>query len=571
MIFRFGDFQLDSTEKTLLRDGHSVPVTPKVFDLLLFLTMRPGMLVTKEELLAGIWPSTAVEESNLSVHISALRRLLGDSAVEPVYIETVAKRGYRFIAAVRAASMETPPIREAAADLESAHPASKPPAFPRTKGGFALLAAAAMVGMAAIFWSSSTRREDGWNPIPLTTAPGVEACPALSPDASTLLYSVLSPRSETGLWMQKLDTRTPRTTKPTRLTDQYDYNATWSPNGKEFAYLRVEKRNPGIGGDHFVLRARKVLDNVDRVIRVMDFDGPAPGPMLHYAPDGEWILTSEGNGLPSGVASLHLVAISTRTGELRNILDPVPGIVGDFAPVLSRDGNRLAFCRCNTTNACNLYVVPMRQLTPAGLPQRLTDSATPEFRPVFLQDGSLLYPLGPPDSRTFWRTSFDLFGKPHSSSVSPMGEDVSQPTVAYTSEGKVRLIYVRNMIDPNIWELKLNRPDGSVVAANSVIASTRSDQALAFSPDGMRIAFSSTRSGQWEIWSCGNEGNDCMQLTHMGPAYSQYPVWSPNGEWIAFDSRPTSNANLFMVPSAGGPVVQLTSGNQLERRPVLVT
>jgi eukaryotic-like serine/threonine-protein kinase len=99
---QFGDFTLDVSERRLLRDGHPVALTPKAFDVLAALAARPGHLITKDELLKEVWPDSFVEESNLAYHVFALRRALGETADGESYVETVPKRGYRFIASVTA-------------------------------------------------------------------------------------------------------------------------------------------------------------------------------------------------------------------------------------------------------------------------------------------------------------------------------------------------------------------------------------------------------------------------------------------------------------------------------------
>src|SRR5580704_15631647 len=98
-IVRFGDFELDTRERTLKRGGVPVAVSPKAFDLLALLAEQPGKLRTKQELLDAIWPDTAVEEATLGRHISDLRRVLGK---DQRYIETVTRHGYRFLGETKA-------------------------------------------------------------------------------------------------------------------------------------------------------------------------------------------------------------------------------------------------------------------------------------------------------------------------------------------------------------------------------------------------------------------------------------------------------------------------------------
>lgn len=99
-VYKFGSFLLDKGERVLRRDDKNVPLTPKVFDTLVVLVERAGRLVTKESLLAEVWPDTFVEEANLSVNIATLRKALGEIVGEQQYIQTISKRGYRFVADV---------------------------------------------------------------------------------------------------------------------------------------------------------------------------------------------------------------------------------------------------------------------------------------------------------------------------------------------------------------------------------------------------------------------------------------------------------------------------------------
>jgi tetratricopeptide (TPR) repeat protein/DNA-binding winged helix-turn-helix (wHTH) protein/TolB-like protein len=100
-LYEFGPFQLDPPERLLLCDGQPVPMTPKAFDLLVVLVEKGGHLVEKEELLKTVWRGSIVEEGNLSVTVSFLRKALNDDRGLHKYIETVSKRGYRFVANVR--------------------------------------------------------------------------------------------------------------------------------------------------------------------------------------------------------------------------------------------------------------------------------------------------------------------------------------------------------------------------------------------------------------------------------------------------------------------------------------
>jgi len=99
-IYEFGSFRLEAVKRLLLRSGTPVPLTPKVFDTLLHLVRHQGKLVAKNELMRAVWPDTVVEENNLNQNISTLRRILGETRGENLFIATVPGRGYQFIPAV---------------------------------------------------------------------------------------------------------------------------------------------------------------------------------------------------------------------------------------------------------------------------------------------------------------------------------------------------------------------------------------------------------------------------------------------------------------------------------------
>jgi TolB-like protein/DNA-binding winged helix-turn-helix (wHTH) protein/Flp pilus assembly protein TadD len=100
-LYVFGSYRLDAVERVLLRDGQPVTLPPKDLETLLVLVQRAGHIVEKEELLGKVWPGVFVEEGNLARHIFNLRQVLGDSQDGRKYIETIPKRGYRFVAAVQ--------------------------------------------------------------------------------------------------------------------------------------------------------------------------------------------------------------------------------------------------------------------------------------------------------------------------------------------------------------------------------------------------------------------------------------------------------------------------------------
>src|SRR5215212_6577598 len=114
-IHHFHDFAIDIEQRVLLRGGKAIPLAPKVFETLLALVESHGRIVLKEELMKRLWPDTFVEESNLTFNIQQLRKALGDNARKPIYVETIPRRGYRFIAGLELAPDNQQPNQTAPA------------------------------------------------------------------------------------------------------------------------------------------------------------------------------------------------------------------------------------------------------------------------------------------------------------------------------------------------------------------------------------------------------------------------------------------------------------------------
>jgi len=162
----FGDFVLQRAQQRVLRpDGSELGLTPRLFDALLLFVDHPDTLLDKDRLMAALWPGLVVEENNLSQTISALRRALGDEPGGRRYIQTVARRGYRFIAPVTALDDAEPPPPAAAPE-----PVIDAPAAPsRPDRRLAVLGAAALAATAAIAGTLVWRRREPNRPLARAT------------------------------------------------------------------------------------------------------------------------------------------------------------------------------------------------------------------------------------------------------------------------------------------------------------------------------------------------------------------------------------------------------------------
>ena len=210
-------------------------LTPKAFDLLIYLVEHHGRLVEKSTLMSALWPDTIVEEANLAFQISALRKALDDGAEGETLIQTVPTRGYRFVGVVK------PWVVEA--------PASRVRQRYRNIGLMILLAAVGasllLIGVRFRAGSKGTAPPASARVVQLTTQTGVEFHPAFSPDGTQVVYSRLSkgcpsrwcgPQTEhSGLWQMVVGS-----TEVRQLTTGagLDVNARFSPDGRQIAFVR---------------------------------------------------------------------------------------------------------------------------------------------------------------------------------------------------------------------------------------------------------------------------------------------------------------------------------------------
>src|SRR6187397_807299 len=122
VVYRFGPFVLDPAAYRLVRGEDPIALSPKALDLLLLFVQHPAALLTKDEIFRLLWPDVAVTDNALTQVVSELRQALGDSPASPTYLQTVARRGYRFIAPVELAS-----AAPAAADAPVSMPVARQP------------------------------------------------------------------------------------------------------------------------------------------------------------------------------------------------------------------------------------------------------------------------------------------------------------------------------------------------------------------------------------------------------------------------------------------------------------
>jgi eukaryotic-like serine/threonine-protein kinase len=380
--------------------------------------------------------------------------------------------------------------------------------------------------------------------VPFTSFPGFENFPSFSPDGNEIAFAWSSEKEDNfDIYVKLLDVGV-----PLRLTNNpaQDEAPTFSPDSRYVAFLRTSQEQkavylvPSLGGPE------RKLANL--------FPGNM-WPGVSYSPDGKFVVVpdKESAGEP-----LAIYLISVETGERHKLTFPPTGVIGDGSPTFSRDGQWIGFVRTIGSGVADLYVMPAA----GGEVKRLTFDETLIGLGSGGGVGSLAWTA---DGREI------VFSSSRGGSISRLwrvaasGGDPVQVegpgalafSPAISAHGG-RLAYTQYIDDVNIWRVPLGE-NGQAGKPVKFISSTLRDDSPTYSPDGRKIAFSSTRSGTYEIWVCEADGTSPVQLTNFGGPVTGTPRWSPDGRWIAFDSREAGNPDIFVISSEGGMPRRLTT------------
>lgn len=545
--YEFGPFRLDAGERLLLRDGASVALTPKAFDLLLVLVEHQGHLLEKDELLKKVWPDTFVEEANLSYNISLIRKALADGENGQKFIETVPRRGYRFMAGVRQIGAGQAEINEAA--VRNTEEAARPEPLPsqvKPHRKVALLWLAALVialgGLGFGLYKFITRPESKNSGaelkiVPVTSFPGIETQPAFSPDGNQIAFVWHGAQEDNpDIYVKLINTG-----EPLRLTTNPapDLNPVWSPDGRYIAFTRE--------GEESGMYLVPALGGAERKLAALFPKRPFHQLSLSYAPDGQFLAVADKT---AAAEPFSIFLLDPQTGEKRQLTSPPAGSVGDECPAFSADGKSLAFARMLGVGTKDIYIVPVA----GGEPRRLTFDDTQTVGLTWTSDSrEIVFSSNRSGSLHLWRVPI-AGGTP--ARVDVYAQNLWHP--ALTRQGD-RLAWTQRLEDVNIWRVGITNLTGQNAAPVKLIASTMYDGNPQYSSDGQRIVFASRRSGSSEIWVCDREGRDPLQLTKLGAPNTGTPRWSPDGQQIAFDCMLKGNRDIYVISANGGNPRRLTA------------
>ena len=606
-IICFDEFELDISKRLLTRDGKPLALNAKAFDVLVFLVENPGRILSKDEILSSVWENQFVEEANLPVQISALRKALGERKETPRFLVTIPGKGYEFIANISTGKeitierhrvshfvIDETELNDQEIDTSISYPGRilRSPTAARilTAGGLLLLLAAA-----SVWFYKSVDQKSGQTArtvrAPLrqasshifTAVSGMVDRVAISQDGKTLAY-VERLKHQRSLWLGDVEDNHSIQIVP--FADRSYYDLAFAPGGK---YIYLTARDPNhrevtlmrisiFGG-----ALQELISKVDssftfspdgRSLAFLrrDADGNRTSLIIADAETGqnERVLTSRekpentvGVGIswsPDGQMIAFAADAETGGTELltANVLD------GRVSKIGETFGNRIVnivwqpdesglFINRNTSNDAGdgrIWFVPY----PQGEAKQITDDSL-DYHLASLcitADNKLAVLQAQADPQI----QIALDGDPQRSHKVLEGtrfRSEGRYGVEVAPDGKV--LFTANSTDSRtIWEMDA---DGSNQRQLTVSQKACYDQQFGITPDDRFLVFESNRSGASEIWRANRDGSDLKLLTSGGGNIE--PAGSPDGMWVVYIASRDDKHELRRVSIEGGEPVQLTT------------
>lgn len=568
---RVGECTVDMPLREILAPGARRPrrVTPKAIAVLAMLVEQAGRVVAREALLAQVWAGTLPTDDVLTQAITQLRKAFDDERGNPRYIETIAKYGYRLLAPVEVLAQVAPAVTTTGEypalpggngpeeAPEGFVPVPRPP-LPQApvdvRGDWRGLAAAVGVALAVVglMLAWSTRRPPV-DPAPppahassiaalpfrlITSLPGVESSPTVSPDGALVAYVAAPGGSRHTAVLVQTSEPGParRLTGPNSGVD--DRAPAWSPDGRDIAFLRVAP-------DRCRILVVPANGGTERPVGECD---PRGAPSFDWTHDGRGLVFgSRGTPIPGpGLRVLDLAGGGWRLLDS----DAGPGDI-DFAPRFSPDGRWVVFVRNSPVG--DLWRIPAT----GGRAQRLTRLHADIRGWDWTADGRaiVLSRWSGSESRLL---RLDLA----SGLLQDLGiADAVQPAIAGRAAG-MAFTQVRNLFGLHRFTVDGAGADagtsGVVGRVERMFPSSGRDRLPALAPDGRQLVFTSDRSGQFALWWTDLTRPESLRpIEGVRPESWHTPDWSRDSRRLLVVGEGGEGFGLYEVTPASGQIVAL--------------
>ena len=591
-VYQFGSFQLDPAQKILQRDGQRVPLDPKTFLILQTLVEAEGRVISKNELMAKVWPDTFVEENNLTKNISRLRKSLGNGDESSEFIETIPKVGYRFCAEIRqstqaqnnskneAVAAGDGRISEAeeteAADDSRRHPVSKPVRPWKVWSGLGI---ALVIGITAAWFGWRRPHHDfssvvdEFAPVRLTNHIAIDGYPAYSPDGNKIAFisnrdglPAVYVMNANGGDVRKLSNGIPNCSWPAWSSDGtklfvyseenwYVMNANGgalskipypfgrlSPDGKKIVF--VNGSVPGSKETHEIFVGDAAGGNAIRLTNNHSLDTDP-----NWSPDSKRIVfTCFPDEIVDG--KLNNPEICAMDADSRNWVRLTNDPAWEGLPLWSPDGARIAFFSRRSCKDGDAAIHVMN--ADGGNVMRLTECQT-------VGEGA----SWSPDSRKLLYNSdrdgnFEIYAinadPSHQANVTRHPAEDIEPV--WSPDGK-KIAFISNRDGKN--GLFVMDADG----ANPRKLVSDILYRVSWSPDGRRIVFAAAWARNLDLYVVNADGSGVIQLTHT-TEHENGPVWSPGGTKILFCYTADGTGQLYVMNADGSGVVRISNSPENE-------
>jgi Tol biopolymer transport system component/DNA-binding winged helix-turn-helix (wHTH) protein len=552
IVISFGPFEADLQTQELRRQGVRLRLPGQSFQILKMLLQRPGELVIREELQQALWPSdTHVDfERGVNAAVNRLRDVMGDSADSPQLIETLPRRGYRFIG-----TLNPPlPIPQTAPEIlpnasgPSAASTTAIPAAVQTKvttstrfrwmkiTAWSLVGLACVSALAFSFYRIRSHADLSFAaPVPFTDYPGFEFCPAFSPDGSQIAFA-WSGDPATGAKGDDLYVKVIHSESLLRLTQHSSASicAAWSPDGTQLAFYRFSGDDTGI----YLVPA---LGGPERKLR-----SAQGGFGISWSADGKWIAYPDSVRATDVIHRMdptRIYLLSVDTLESRQI-PHAEECLAEQTPVFSHSGDRLAYvCLLKINdNEIGIYSVSLSGGSPKIVTRFTTGWGFPRGIAWTADDKRLI--VSRPHVGNDVQLEEVTLGEETLRKL-PFGQDACCPAISTKGQKLAYSVWSGGHAD--VWRKDLLHPE---VAGVRLISSTFEQAAPQYSPDGKHIAFASNRGGDWEIWMSLADGTSLVRMSDNKSTKAGAPRWSPDSRKLAFDSRQSGHPEIYIVDIA---------------------
>jgi DNA-binding winged helix-turn-helix (wHTH) protein/Tol biopolymer transport system component len=543
-VIRFATFEVDLQAEELRKGGLRLKLTGQPFQVLAILLERPGTVVTRENLQKRLWPDTFVDvDHNLNTAINKIREALGDSSENPRFIETLPRRGYRFIGPITVDGTAAAEVAHAAETRSTSGPESA--ARTRRLVALALLGTVVLL-MAGGFWIYK-RRETATTPrqrtlTRITFDEGLQVGATWSPDGRYLAYA-----SDRGgkfdIWVQQVGGG-----NPVQLTKGPDNNwqPNWSPDGRYIAY----RSEHGEGG----LYIAPALGGAGLERKISSF-----GYFPRWSPDGSQILfltKGFGSGLSSAVYVVRPDESLPRPVQVELTAEMTAVLQENFLWAVSAawhpDGKKISM-RIWTMQPSPMPIFFTAPLDGSGPPVRTEVSpeilkaaedaagtgisawADPDSQFSWAPSGTAIY-----FERTFrgarniWRMKVD----PKTLRATAierltMGTDLNSD-FSLSSDGR-KMAFSSESRKVQAWMFPFDAKRGRVTGSGKAVTSPGVEAwVTSLSPDGRRLAFQAIRAGRWELWQKSLVDGQESPIDMDDSYVRNEPQWSPDGTRLGY-------------------------------------